>query len=318
MVASIPFFEMRMVTDGVLAQWGSTSVVIPTFGIPVDPWATLVCLGILIGMEWGRYRCIKMGLSVRDLIDGVIVTILLGFFFAHVITVVAYYPERLTEDGIWAILRVWEGFSSTGGFVGAFIGMPLWFLVLRHRFYPLWDSLWRRLGFNVPNETYEALTLSEFGRFADLIAFGFPLGWLFGRLGCAVVHDHVGMPTSFALGMAFPEGHWAAGVRHELGFYEFLAMIPMVALFAWLGRKDQPNGTFMGLFFLVYAPLRFVLDFYRNVDLAVSDARYFGLTPAQYGMIALGLFGLVLFLRRDRDAPAWPLDGQPDQAARAT
>lgn len=320
MIAAIPFWELRMVPDGVRATFGAWQAVIPTFGIPVDPWALLVCLGVLLGLEVARARAIRMGLEVADIVDGVVFTVLVGFFFAHVITVVGYYPGRLAGQppgldapdawdwsttagaiaeqpsllitaSIPAILRVWEGFSSTGGFIGGILGIFLFYRYIRPR------DLWR---------------------FADLIAYGFPVGWFFGRLGCAVVHDHIGRPTTFFLGMQFPDRYGdVSGIRHELGFYEMLATIPVGVWFWWLGKVDRAPGTFLGLYFVSYAPLRFVLDFLRNDDLGHQDARYFGLTPAQYGVVAMGLFGVWLLWRRDRDFRPWALDGQPDQAARA-
>ncbi len=288
MIAAIPFYELRMVPDGVRLTLGDWQGVLPTFGIPVDPWATLVCLGVLLGLEIARARGMAMGFDPRDVVDGVVFTVLVGFLGAHVYTVLFYFPERLTEQGLISLLKVWEGFSSTGGFLGGFVGIAVFYGWIRKR------DVWRM---------------------ADLIAYGFPVGWLLGRVGCAVVHDHIGIPTTLPIGLHFPATHYAAGVRHELGLYEAALTVPMVVLFFWLGRKDRPPGFFMGLFFTLYAPIRFGLDFLRNQDLANADARYVGLTPAQWAMIALGLAGvgvMVWALRRPRFEP-WPLDGSTNQ-----
>lgn len=290
LLSAILFWEMRMVDEGVRMTLGESQWVLPTFGLPVDPWAFLVVLGVLLGLEVSRARGIRMGLEVRDVVDGITFTVLFGFFMAHVITVVAYKPERLAEEGIWSILKVWEGFSSTGGFIGGLMGIWMFYTYIR------------------PHPVM---------RMADLIAFGFPVGWLFGRMGCAVVHDHIGRPTDFAMGMEFPPTHYAAGIRHELGFYEMLWCIPVLALFLWLGKEDRPPGTFLGLFFVLYAPVRFGLDFLRNADLEYADARYFGLTPAQYGVVAMGLLGVWLLWQRDKDFKPWAMDGQPNQGERA-
>lgn len=269
MLAAIPYFYLPVFP-----------LSIPMMGtIPVDPWATLVCVGFVVGLELARWRAIRLGLDVRDLVDGAVFTVLMGFFVAHVFTVLFYFPERLRESGIMAILRVWEGFSSTGGFVGAVLGAALFYKVLRPR---------------------PAL------RHADVICYGFPVGWFFGRMGCGVVHDHVGRLTTFPLAMDFDHGifgtpgsAWIHGVRHELGLYEMAYMVPVAAIFLWLGRQDRVPGFFLGLFGLLYAPLRFVLDFLRNADLDHQDARYYGLTPAQYGMIVLFLVAAVFFARLD-------------------
>lgn len=294
MIAALPFYELRMVDEGLRVILGSTIFTVPTFGIPVDPWATLVCLGILIGLEVSRARALKMGFEPRDIVDGVVFTVLCGFVGAHLVHVLAYYPERLQEEGIVALLKVWQGFSSTGGWFGGLTGLFVFYRFIR----PL-----------------------PLDRMADLIAYGFPIGWFFGRMGCASVHDHIGALTSFPLAVHFPDPHYAAGVRHELGLYEMLAMIPVMGLFWWLGRKDRPPGTFMGLFFVIYGPLRFLLDTLRNTDLSFADTRYYGFTPAQYGVVLVFGFGVACLLwSRRRVAEGfvpWPLDGQPDQAARA-
>ncbi|MEQ1508653.1 MAG: prolipoprotein diacylglyceryl transferase family protein [Myxococcota bacterium] len=266
MIAAIPYFQLHVY-----------NLDIPGVGvIPLDPWQILVCIGFVVGLEIARHRGIRLGLDVRDVVDGAVVTVLSGFFWAHVVTVLFYFPERLQESGILAILRVWEGFSSTGGFLGAVIGAWLYYRV------------WRKIP---------AL------RHADVIAFGFPFGWFFGRLGCGVVHDHIGKVTTFPLAMDFDHGFgpWVAGasyahgIRHELGLYEAALLIPVMVLFARWGRIDRVPGFFLGWFATLYAPVRFLLEFLRNTDLEHQDARYLGLTPAQYGMVVM--FGVsVAFL----------------------
>ena len=263
MFAAIPFFQLGVY------NWNVPGLDVV---LPLDAWATLVCIGIVVGLEMARARGIKLGLEVKDVVDGAVVIVATGFVMAHVVTVVFYKPERLAEEGIWAILKVWEGFASSGGFLGAFIGA--WF------FYRVWRK-------------------RPAMRHADVICFGFPFGWFFGRMGCGVVHDHVGSRTDFFLAMAFPPGHWAAGLRHELGIYEMLYMLPIMALFLYWGRKDRVPGWFMGWFAVLYAPARLGLDFLRNTDLQGFDLRWYGLTAAQWGMFVLFFAGAALLATRD-------------------
>lgn len=264
---------------------------IPGVGeLPIDPWATLVCIGVVLGLEIARNRAIKLGLDVRDIVDGAVATVAMGFVVAHVFTVVAYNPWTLRDQGISALWTVREGFSSTGGFIGAVLGSALFYGVVRKR---------------------------DWWRHADVIMFGFPVGWFFGRLGCGTVHDHIGALTSSPFGMAFPKDHVAAGVRWELGLTEAALMLPLVAAFFWWGRKDRPPGFFLAAFTLYYAPMRFVLDFLRNQDLGkYADTRFFGLTPAQYGMVVGFLAALALAMRlRSQPFTPWPMDGTPDQGS---
>lgn len=287
MFAAIPYFALNVY-----------QLPVPGIGaIPLDPWATLVAVGFVVALEIARARGVRMGVEPRDVVDAAVFIAGLAFVMAHVITVLAYHPERLAEEGIWSLLKVWEGFSSYGGFLGAVLATVLFFRWIRPR--PFW-------------------------RYADLIAFAFPFGWLFGRMGCAVVHDHIGTQTDFFLAMNFDLG-WAGsgdpaprvdGIRHELGLYEALYMLPLSAVFAWLGKKDRPPGVFAGLFAVAYAPVRFGLDALRNTDLAWADARYYGLTPGQYGSVLLGIAGIALLATRDwRGHRPLPMDGTPEGPA---
>ena len=46
---------------------------------------------------------------------------------------------------------------------------------------------------------------------------------VFGRLGCTLVHDHVGSRSEFLLAIRFPDG-----ARHDLGLYELLYTVAVL------------------------------------------------------------------------------------------
>ena len=48
-----------------------------------------------------------------------------SFVFAHVLDSILYYPDEVLADPA-LLLRLWEGLSSFGGFVGASIGAIAW------------------------------------------------------------------------------------------------------------------------------------------------------------------------------------------------
>lgn len=248
--------------------------------IPIDPWGTLVCIGFILGLEVARARGIKLGLDVRDVVDGIVFTVLSGFVVGHLVHVLAYNPQQLEEQGVMALLRVWAGFSSFGGFIGAVLGATVFYKVVRKR---------------------------PFLPHADTIMFGFPFGWLFGRLGCFSVHDHIGKLTDSPLGVQFPAAHWTGGgTRYDLGLLEAIVAMVIAATFLVLARKPRAAGTFLATWCLIYAPARFGLDFLRNTDLSNADVRWAGLTPAQWGCILMFLGGLAILghLRRRPTAAA--------------
>ena len=97
-------------------------------------------------------------------------------------------------------------------------------------------------------------------RYLDAVAFAFPFGWIFGRLGCFVAFDHPGLPTDFFLGMENREGE----VIHNLGLEEAIFTVALSAVFALLARRPRFAGFYLGLLPLVYAPYRFASDFLRG------------------------------------------------------
>jgi len=130
---------------------------------------------------------------------------------------------------------------------------------------------------------------------AEVLLQALVVGWMFGRLGCTLVHDHIGRLSEFPLAIQFP-----GGARHDLGFYELLytvlVLLPAVLV---LNRRARPPGATIAWIALLYAPARFLGDLLRNTDLPGADQRYFGLTLAQYGCVALLFVGLA-FVRRIR------------------
>jgi len=160
--------------------------------------------------------------------------------------------------------------SSFGGFAGALLGLTVYYARSRRSWLPT----------------------------ADILVQALVIGWVFGRLGCTLVHDHIGRPSDFPLAIRFPDGP-----RHDLGLYELLYTIAVLvpAVFI-LNRRPRPPGTSVAVLALLYAPVRFMLDFLRQTDLPGADPRYLGLTMAQYGCIVLAGIGLALLVRIRRPA----------------
>jgi phosphatidylglycerol:prolipoprotein diacylglycerol transferase len=177
-------------------------------------------------------------------------TIVGGIAGAHLFSLLFYFPEKLLANPV-TILRVWEDISSFGGMIGGMLGAGLFFLI--------------RAG---ENERRQALA------YLDVIAFVFPVSLAIGRFGCALAHDHPGTTTTFPLAIRLPSGT----AFHDLGLYEFLFLaLVMVPAFALLDRRRRRAGFFLTAFATIYLPVRFGLD-----TLRVADARYLGLTPAQW------------------------------------
>lgn len=202
--------------------------------------------------------------------------IFFGIVGAHVFDVLVYYPERVVENPL-ILLQVWGTLSSFGGMLGGLGGL---YLVMRHRQMPAGEML----------------------RFVDCLLFALPFTLAIGRAGCALKHDHPGVTSEHWLAVDFPDA-----ARFDLGVLEFFYMVPFALLFLWLGRKPRPSGFYIGSFFALYGPVRFVLD-----TLRVADARYGGWTPGQYMSVVatcVGVTVLMLAFRRPASPRTFPGDG---------
>lgn len=240
--------------------------------LSIHPFGVMVALAVLVGAQIASRRAIREGIHPRVMGEMVGFMFIAAFVLGHMLDAVFYHWD-VVQERPWFVFELWNGLSSFGGFVGAFVGGLVW-------------SFYRKMPL-LP--------------FADICAYSFPFGWLFGRLGCSIAHDHPGRVTDFFLavqdyeirGMQPP---WQ--VRHDLGIYEAIWCAAMIPLFYWLGRKKRKRGFFMAILPLLYAPVRFGLDFLRATDVPGADPRLLpGLTPGHMGAVLLLITGLLVSRR---------------------
>lgn len=271
----LPFFEQP--------AWHLGPLTIHAFGV-----AVAVGLWVSLTMAERRFADASLDRGIGNRLGGwMLVTGILG---AHLFSVIFYFPDELRADP-WLLLRVWEDVSSFGGMIGGIVGAFLFFALRA-----------RQLG-----------ARSRLA-YLDAVAFVFPFGLVFGRLGCALAHDHPGSITTFPLAISLRSTaaqtfiqhvYQAAGQPlpvasstmgfHDLGFYEFLflSFIVLPAFLYWNRRRRRP-GFYLNAFALLYLPVRFALE-----SLRVADARYLRLTPAQWvAALTLAVLPLVIMDRR--------------------
>jgi phosphatidylglycerol:prolipoprotein diacylglycerol transferase len=246
--------------------------IIPWFELPslslgpftVQSIGILAALGILAGVSLAARAARKLRRDPRVIHDFVLIGVLSGVVAGHLVHLFFYHPEELAEP--WRILTFWEGLSSMGGLAGAVVAAVVFFQVRRVRF----------------------------GDYADAFALGTAPGWGTARIGCFTVHDHPGVRSDFLLAVRFPDGP-----RHDLGLYEAILLLSIGAVLWALHRRGILRSLLLALLALAYGVGRFLLDFLRASDVAYADARYLGLTPAQYAAIALVADALWSFTRTE-------------------
>lgn len=266
--------------------------------LTIHAFGVIVAAAVAAGFGLGRWRFRRLGLDPRIGEGLAWYVVVVGFLAAHVFSVLFYFPGEVVENPL-VLLKVWEDISSFGSILGGLLAVWLYFRVKAP---------------NVDRATRWA--------YLDVVAFVFPLSLAIGRIACSLAHDHPGTVTNFPLAVSLessaardyigavyrdagrlaelpPAPMLAQLGFHDLGWYEFLYLsLVVVPATLFLSRTPRPLGAFLILFILLYMPVRFALDFLR-----VSDARYAGLTPAQWVALAV-LAALPLIIAHVRTLPS--------------
>lgn len=251
--------------------------------LTIQVWGLLVALGFLISLMifWQKGR--QNFLSSDKILNLSLAIVLFSLFFARLFYVLFGGDLRFFVDKPWLFFAFWQGgMSSMGGFFGAGLVL-LWFLIKRGR-----------------GQKFLAPTIWSY---LESLAYAFPFGWLIGRVGCFLIHDHPGKLTNSFFGVNFPDG-----ARFDMALLEILALLPLAVIFLFLPQQENCRGkkffapAFPVWLLLWYGISRLFLDFWRASDLPNSDLRFRSLTLGQWGSIVLIILGIILWkkIRRQR------------------
>jgi phosphatidylglycerol---prolipoprotein diacylglyceryl transferase len=237
---------------------------IPLGPVNIQVWGLLAATGIAAAVLTGRREARRRGLDPERFIDFAAACVLGGLIGARMFYALVYEPAATIEDPL-SIIKVWQGgMSMFGGLLGGALAA--------------WISFRRDPG--------------AFAQYADVTAYVIPLGYGIARIGCFLIHDHPGTLSNSILAVNYP-----GGARYDLGLLQMLVGFGIFLLFLYLSRRAEKQAkappSFLRLFLICYGLSRFALDFLRATDLPTVDARYYGLTPAQYlslAFVAVGLF----------------------------
>ncbi len=280
----------------------------------------LVGLGVVVGEHFASERAKKLGYDAGLFRSFVFWEMFCGIFFAHTLDAIFYHPDLIRKDPVYFI-RLWDGLSSFGGFIGAIVGGLGWkFFTFR--------------GSPIPRLREKALPLLPF---LEIGMCTFPIIFTFGRLGCSLVHDHPGSlaQKGAPFAVAWPVNEhdgvhaiygplhvvYGSTTRYDLGLLELLFLLILVPALIVTWRKKLPLGTYTAVVALTYSPVRFMMDFLRVREGDAADIRYGALTFAQYACIAFFVCGLYFAWKVHASKGTWGLRGaravaaHPDQSA---
>ena len=235
--------------------------------LTIHVWGVMAAVGFLVATIVAARRAREMKVNADLVWFASWQIVFAGMVGSRLFEVFFYEPAYY-----WAnpgkIFAVWEGgLSSYGGIIGGAVVL-LWFT--RHHRLPVLSTL-------------------------DDFANATPLGFVFGRIGCFLIHDHPGTLTSFIGGVRYPDG-----ARHDGGLEMAIADAAIFLLFFFLRKRKLPPGFFVLAFLGFKGLARFILDFFRATSGPIVEARYAGLTPSQYvGILSLLAVTIILLYRWD-------------------
>ncbi|MDR2543355.1 MAG: prolipoprotein diacylglyceryl transferase [Treponema sp.] len=162
----------------------------------------------------------------------------------------------------------------------------------------------------------------SFREIGDMFAAAIPLGFTFGRLGNFINGELYGRVTTVPWGMIFP----ASGdglPRHPSQLYQALFEGIVLWLLIWFFRNRKPfKGFLVGLYFLGYGFIRFIIEYFREPDvdlgfrIVIGNNPILSFTTGQILCLWMIAFGIVWLLIASRLPDRKPIRIYADEHTR--
>ena len=232
-------------------------------GFEITSFGVMVAVGALVGLWLFQRELQRSGLP-ESAFDAAVAGVLGGLAGAKLL----WTLEHRGEAPILELLLSRGGMSWFGGFAG---GILAGLFVIRKKRLPI----------------------------VAVLAAATPalaVGQAIGRIGCFLVGDDYGWPTTLPWGVAFPRGLPPTTVPvHPTQLYEVAALLPLAWVLVRLRRRGRSNTFVLGTYLTLAGVIRFLIEFIR------VDVRVLGVLSvahlASLGISAIGV-GVLLGSRR--------------------
>lgn len=225
----------------------------------------MVAVGAIVG-AWLFRRELARAQLPESGVDAALWGVLGGMLGAKLLWV----AEHHAEDSLFDLLLSRGGMSWFGGFAGGVLA-GVW--VLHRRRLPLLAAM-------------------------SAATPGLAVGHAIGRLGCFLVGDDYGRPSTLPWAVAFPEGYPPTLVPvHPTQIYEAIGLVPLAWVLMRQRRRGRHDAAVVGWYLVWTATLRFAIEFLRvNVRvLGVLSVAHLASAAA----LIVGL-GLIIWSRGSR------------------
>ena len=224
----------------------------------ITSFGVMVALGALAGLWLFRKELARSGLPDAAL-DAAVYGLVGGLLGAKLL----YVFEHLEEASFFSLLLDRGGMSWFGGFVG---GLLAGYVTIRVKGWPI----------------------------TAVLAAATPalaVGQLLGRIGCFLVGDDYGSPTTLPWGVAFPRGLPPTSERvHPTQIYEAIYLAGLTWVLLRWRRQGIGDRAVLGRYLVAAGAFRFALEFVRvNTRVAgpLTVAHFFSLAVVMLGVAIL-------------------------------
>jgi phosphatidylglycerol:prolipoprotein diacylglycerol transferase len=217
-------------------------------------FGAMMAVAALVGV-WIFRQELRRSTLPESAVDAAVAGVLGGLVGAKLLWVI----EHRHEEPFTQLLFSRGGLSWFGGLVGGIVA-------------GLTVMAWRRLPvIRVLSAATPALAI----------------GHAIGRIGCFLVGDDYGRPSSLPWAVAFPQGLPPTVERvHPTQLYEAMVLVPIAWMLFRLRRERADDRFVLGCYLVVTSVVRFLIEFIRvNQRVALS------LTVAQWACVGLVVVG---------------------------
>jgi phosphatidylglycerol:prolipoprotein diacylglycerol transferase len=246
--------------------------------VPIRLYGLMIGLGFILGIFLAARQARKEGVSPERVLDLGVFVLLAAIVGSRVLFVLTNLHEFASKP--LDAFALWRGGLVFYGGLLAAVPVGIWYLK-KHEM-PVWKTM-------------------------DIMAPSIALGQAFGRLGCFSAGCCYGAPSSGFFSVVFNDPHSLAPLGIPLfptQLVESAGNLLIFLLLLLVRRYKTFDGQVFWLYALLYAVLRFVIEFFRG---DAVRGLYFNNTISTSQIIAIGmaiLAGIMLWKLRTRPVPA--------------
>lgn len=234
-------------------------ILFEVFGIKIFSYGTMMAVAFALAIVLAMLRARKEGVEPELILDLGLLIIISSMVGSRIIYIINSPGEFLNKP--FDVFKIWQGgLVFYGGLIFAYLSAY---------FYLRWKK-------------------ANVWKVADILAPSIAVGQALGRIGCFLFGCCYGKPVSW--GFVF---HTNPGAHvHPTQLYSSGKDLLIFALLVLFRNKKKFDGQVFGLYLMLYAVARFVVEFWRG-----DDVLHIGfLRISQY--ISFGIFaaGLALYV----------------------